>query len=253
MSKCIFCPNRASSKEDMFPKWILARVKTREKMTHTLEGRPRYETDDQRVLVKCVCKTCNNGWMSRLESKSIPTIGNLLDDISLTLDTDQQKTMALWAAKTTMVADAGRRKGSFYTSEEREALKDHSQIPAGTSIWVGRFFGRSLSVITNGSAIRTLHGTAVGTFHICTIVVGHLIFQVMTLHPADEYKLSNIRILPTEWPWQDLLTQIWSEQPRDIAWPPADSFSHYGDYPYAALVFRWKRPDGHEVRTLRKS
>jgi hypothetical protein len=40
MGICIFCTNPANSKEDMFPQWILRRVKTGEPMVHRKPNRP---------------------------------------------------------------------------------------------------------------------------------------------------------------------------------------------------------------------
>ena len=58
------------------------------------------------ITVKTVCGVCNNGWMSKLESENIPTIGSMLQDIATPLDEVQQKSVAAWSVKTAMISDS---------------------------------------------------------------------------------------------------------------------------------------------------
>jgi hypothetical protein len=44
--------------------------------------------------------------MSDLEARCIPVIGNLMEDISLLLDTSQQTLLSTWALKAAMVLDS---------------------------------------------------------------------------------------------------------------------------------------------------
>src|SRR5260370_18363040 len=148
MDTCIFCPNPADSKEDMFPRWIHNRVKTREPLSRRIgDARPEV-TEDQEVRIPCVCMTCNNGWMSRLETKCKPVIGSLLEDLSLDLDAEHRKFLSDWALKTPMVNDAYGGRARFFTDLECHAFKaNNREIPQGTGVWAGRFTGRTLSAI----------------------------------------------------------------------------------------------------------
>ena len=77
MATCIFCPNDANSKEDMFPRWILTLVQTRYPLYRKVGDKPATVTEDQEVRLPCVCMKCNNGWMSRLETKVQKYMGAL--------------------------------------------------------------------------------------------------------------------------------------------------------------------------------
>jgi hypothetical protein len=63
-------------------------------------------SDNPEITVRTVCGVCKNGWMSDLEARCIPVIGNLMEDISLLLDTSQQTLLSTWALKTAMVLDS---------------------------------------------------------------------------------------------------------------------------------------------------
>lgn len=106
MTECIFCSNPADSKEDMFPRWIHKKIKTREPLSREVGDIQAEITEDQEVRIKCVCETCNNGWMSRLEMKCKPIVGSLLEDLSLRLDAEHRKFLSEWPLKTAMVTDA---------------------------------------------------------------------------------------------------------------------------------------------------
>lgn len=247
MRPCIFCPNPANSKEDLFSRWILARVKTREVLSRRIGDGEANLTEDQEVRIPCVCNTCNNGWMSRLENKCIPIIGNLLEDISITLDSDYQKLLAAWAVKGAMIIDAEGSKPRFFRNDEREEFKKIRTIPNGTGIWIGRFTGRSLSAINGGSSIATETGALVAKFHVFTVLVGHLAMQVLSVHEQPDQSIKTINLAPIDGRWEELLIQIWPKHQKRVTWAPPLSFSHCGHFPYGSLVYRWTRKQGHSL------
>ena len=132
MNLCIFCSSPANSKEDLFPRWILARVRTREVLSRRIGKGEAQLTEDQEVRIPCVCTTCNNGWMSRLEVKCKPIIGSLLEDISISLDPDYQRALVEWALKGAMIIDAEGTKPRFFRNEECQNFKKARNVPNGT-------------------------------------------------------------------------------------------------------------------------
>jgi hypothetical protein len=58
------------------------------------------------LTVGTVCGTCNNGWMSAIESENIPIIGSMFQDLSVPLNKEQQTSVAVWAVKTAIVMDS---------------------------------------------------------------------------------------------------------------------------------------------------
>jgi hypothetical protein len=49
MAICIFCPNEANSKEDMFPRWVLKLVQTRYPLYRKVGDKPATVTEDQEI------------------------------------------------------------------------------------------------------------------------------------------------------------------------------------------------------------
>jgi hypothetical protein len=255
MTKCIFCPNPADSKEDMFPRWIHKKVKTREPLSRKLGDIQAEITQDQEVRIKCVCETCNNGWMSRLEMKCKPIVGSLLEDLSLRLDAEHRKFLSEWALKTAMVTDACEGRTRFFTDAECHAFKSNNRkIPEGTGVWAGRFTGRTLSAI--GSEFRLDSPTAQGVARgqVFTICAGHLILQVLSLHKQPG--IASVTVAASLIKWEAFLVLLWPPsipKTQKLAWPPQYNFAlvenpNFGNLHYARLIDRWNVKDGHSLK-----
>jgi hypothetical protein len=254
MDTCIFCSNPANSKEDMFPRWILDRVKTREPLSRRIgDARPEI-TEDQEVRIPCVCMTYNNGWMSRLETKCKPMIGSLLEDLSLDLDAEHRKFLSEWVLKTAMVNDACGGRARFFTDLECQAFKTNNrEIPDGTGVWAGRFTGRTLTGI--GSQFRldspTKQGVAQG--HVFTVCVGHLVLQVLSIHKQPD--IATVTVAASAVKWEDFLISLWpplKPKAQKLTWPPPHNFAlienqNLGNLHYARLIDRWNVTDGHTI------
>ena len=74
--KCIFCGCRASTNEDVMPKWILRLLRKQEcervpMRTYRLGQPPKDRlVKESAQKVRNVCGMCNNGWMSQLETEA---------------------------------------------------------------------------------------------------------------------------------------------------------------------------------------
>jgi hypothetical protein len=138
--QCIFCPNKANSKEHLWPDWILRRLKISRPMLHVRAASPAKIIPRAEILIKCVCETCNHGWMHDLEDLNIPIIGSMMEDNSMHLTLEHQRAVVRWAIKTSMVQDAidTRNRKLFYTGPERFALRSNTSLPNYTSVWLGR-------------------------------------------------------------------------------------------------------------------
>jgi len=251
---CIFCSNPANSKEDMFPRWILERVKTREPLSRRIGDTRPVVTEEQEVRIPCVCGACNNGWMSRLERKCKPIIGSLLEDLSLALDAQHRKFLSEWALKTAMVCDACGGRARFFTDAECHAFKSNNrQIPDGTGVWAGRFTGRTLSAIGGEFSLDSPTTKGVGRGYVFTVCVGHLIFQVLSLHKQPEIATVTITASPIK--WETFLISLWpplKPKTQKLTWPPQNNFAldenpNLGNLHYARLVDRWNVTDGHSI------
>jgi hypothetical protein len=238
--ECLFCQNLADSNEDMFPRWILKTLKTKELTFRQIGTKPPRITKSPRVKIKSVCQQCNNRWMSNLENQSKPTIEKMLENIPSSLTTSQQTLLSQWAVKTAIILDSVESHVRFYLKDECEKFKASKDIPRETAVWLGRFterrhsaFGSSFSVYQNDVAPIS-HGC------VATILVGHLIFHILTIRTSPTY-VKPIRIADGLARRDELLIRVWPAQTNDINWPPPHSFSLSGEFPYRDLLTRWKQ------------
>jgi hypothetical protein len=241
MTTCLFCENPANSKEHLWPQWILKQVQTRESVRRTIGSAQPVVTANREVEVRSVCVNCNTGWMSALEVESKPLLGSMVDDIILNLDVSLQTSAALWATKTAMVVDSVKRRGRFYLKSECESLRTKRDIPPGTKIWMGRYFGRSLNASGTDITFDANQVAKIIDGSVITILIGHLIFQVLTLHARPEFSGQSVTVSPNAGRWDELLAPIWPISSNSVSCPPRLSFTSYGSFPFASLLLRWKR------------
>jgi hypothetical protein len=92
--------------------------------------------------------------MSDLETGVRSTMGGLVNDISMTLDGEQQRVLAQWGVKTAMVIEGVKQaKNNFYSAEQRSAFRATLVPPEETAVWLGRC---AQSNLLHGEA-RKLH------------------------------------------------------------------------------------------------
>jgi hypothetical protein len=225
---CIFCDGRVDSREDIWPKWILERLRIKGPITADIPKYKSWLIHDPKDGHKsrCVCRGCNNGWMSDLEVGNKPLIGCLLQDIATPLDQSQQKALATWALKTAMVTEslARAQRGYFYTRTERHDLRTKLSLPPRTSVWLARYSGSGAIAMKGTDAWSAndapipIHG------YVYTILLGNLVIQSMTVHAPSKYGDAAFNVSPKAGPWEAGLVRVWPPDGRDIRWPPPLTF-----------------------------
>lgn len=120
MKRCIFCDsiltNRTRSKEHVIPKWILENLEPGFTYDHTgkwttFPNKPEHIISVRNYsmlssLLGGVCKSCNEGWMSNLETEFKPIFIALYDEQSpLILTRNQRTVIARWAYKTAITVN----------------------------------------------------------------------------------------------------------------------------------------------------
>ena len=251
MKPCIFCGNPADSKEDLFPRWILKRVVTRQPRYRQLGDAPPEITEDQEVRLPCVCQKCNNTWMSRMETTVKKIMAPMIEDLSLPLDRQNQQTLTEWAVKCAMCSDTVDPHPRFFTDAECRAFKQERTVPDRTLVFAARFTGRSLD--SNGvdfTLIEPESGDLLVRGHVYNVMVGHVVLQVLSWHPEPQHKEKIIRMRAADGPWDKLTIQIWPIEKKSVHWPPPMSLStvvgvtHYGHF-----RTRFKNETGHMLLT----
>ena len=251
MKPCIFCDNPADSEEDLFPRWILKRIDTRQPLRRQLGGALPEITDDQEVRLPCVCQKCNNTWMSGMEKTVKKFMGPMIEDFSLPLDRQNQQNLAEWALKCAMCNDTVDSHLRFFTEAECRAFKQKRTIPDRTLVFAARFTGRSLD--SNGVDFKLTEpnsGDLVVRGHIYTVMVGHVVLQILTSHAEPPHKGKTIRFGVYDGPWDKLTIQIWPIEKKSVNWPPPMSLSTvFGVTHYGYFRMRFKKENGHLLVT----
>lgn len=253
MDLCIFCGEPADSKEDLFPRWILKRVDTRLPLyRQTGEGATEI-TDDQEVRVPCACQKCNNGWMSGMEKTVAKCLGPMIEDLSFTLDRQNQQTLSEWAVKGAMCSDVVDVRSRFFTETECRTFKEKRTIPETTLVFAARFTGRSLD--SNGMDFTLLEqpsGNPLVRGHVYTVLVGHAVLQVLSWRQDPQQEWKRVEMKAADGPWDKLTFQIWPIEKKSVRWPPPMSLStvvgvtHYGHF-----RARFRNETGHRLVTPR--
>lgn len=251
MEPCIFCGNPADSKEDLFPRWILKRVDTREPLYRRLGDATPEITDDQEVRVPCACQECNNTWMSRMETTVKKFLGPMIEDLSFSLDRQNQQNLAEWAVKGAMCSDTIDVHSRFFTKAECHAFKRKRTIPDKTLVFAARFTGRSRDA--NGvdfTLIDENSGELLVRGHVFNVMVGHVVLQVLSWREEPRHEDKKTWIRAADGPWDKLTIQIWPIQKKLVNWPPPMSLSTViGVTHYGYFRSRFKNEKGHLLLT----
>jgi len=225
MRICMFCHEKASTKEDAWPLWLTKRFPTSSTahMDAELGGRklPNWPTAKPRLQLKWICQSCNNGWMSRLENSAKPIVESILDDKLKGLDTSAQSTLAQWAVKTAMVLEAiDSNRAWFYSQDERQLMRTALAIPQRTSVWIAKCVNRPNIYSTQKDLRTTFDDDGVHAL-VTTMTFGSLALQVVSIKtPAAIPENVPVTYDVSEGPWEQTLVQVWPTSQNSRAWPP---------------------------------
>jgi hypothetical protein len=114
--RCIFCDSLGVTQEHMWADWLrsyiprtLAETRTRSALIHLDGDKTTFINrtgDPHSRRIKCVCRKCNNEWMSRLQEDSKPFLVPMLTgEEQVTLHRRAQTILSAWIAMTVMVAE----------------------------------------------------------------------------------------------------------------------------------------------------
>ncbi|MCU1247281.1 MAG: hypothetical protein JWQ49_310 [Edaphobacter sp.] len=224
----------------MWPQWILKLLPSRRPVRQRL-GTGKDVTYSGDFKLKGVCSTCNNGWMSELEAEVKSILGPILQDLSIQLDLEDQKKLARWAFKTAIVLEGTKERSMkrYFASGLGPALKTSGDIQGWTMIWIGRssesgLYARAADLRydldgQNSSAEAT----------VTTMVVGHVVFQVVSAVFPPEKDAELVRIPLYAEDWEQVLAKIWPPS-RVFTWPPPQSIGPGDRLSLERVADRWK-------------
>ncbi|RDI21705.1 hypothetical protein [Lentzea flaviverrucosa] len=221
MARCLMCGSDGElSREHAIPAWIGRELNTTsEPVGHRYEGFPgsgisrEWTAKCIDIKVKKICKTCNNGWMSRLEKEAEPVLTPLIQGTSRAVTTVECKLITRWFLKTMLMLElAGDR-------TQRVALPTHEDwvraghLPPDVALWLGAA-RRPSGTATGGRLVNVRLGEREGPGWLFALVVGHL---VLVAFGAPEGLGQSALTAPLS----GALTRLWPSPPLVAAFPPS--------------------------------
>lgn len=109
---CAFCGGRPLSKEHVIPRWTLELLGINRAATvtrHTVRDDVRRDGWDMAapdIVVRRVCKSCNNGWMARLEAEAAPILRPMVASLNRTrIRRADVPLISTWMTKTALAVE----------------------------------------------------------------------------------------------------------------------------------------------------
>lgn len=175
-----------------------------------------WKSPELNLKANVVCKTCNETWMSDIESKyAAPAMTKLILGQRVgAIGSRRTRGIALFAFKTAVVVNHMLPEDSeFFGIAERYAFRNSLLIPPKVFMW---FFGCAPEVSgkfrEHNVKFTDNHGSAF-TLNICTFSIGQFGFQVVS---TDAVTTSDIESVPTA---PGLTTYFYPVLRERVSWP----------------------------------
>lgn len=144
--QCRFCRRKADrTREHVWPQWLQDSLNCRDDVRALVHRSISGGVSSRRVqntasmVLGGVCAECNNGWMSELETRTVPVIGRMLsEERRPTLTGEDATTLALWSFKTAIVLNASSNYRRIVPDVHFRHLYDTRSIPLGVFVDVAR-------------------------------------------------------------------------------------------------------------------
>lgn len=222
MRQCLFCDKEAHSLEDAWPRWITDQFRRPEPAEVEAErnGVPLkpWRVRQPELTVRRVCRTCNNGWMSKLEERAKVVMQPMLSGQYVLLDQAAQALLAVWSVKTAMVLEAlAPAEQWVYSQIDRERFRTLGELPWRTSIWLAAVVSSSSFLSTKNRHLGDGRLSAAST----TMAFACVAIQVLTLRPPHDVGPQTVITAEVrKGAWRDATVGIWPHKNDPAAWPP---------------------------------
>lgn len=245
---CIFCekqpPEVQISKEHLFADWLrqyipreMTEHRTRTALVHTNEpdkvSIQKRTGDPHSRRLRCVCTTCNEGWMSRLQEQAKPFLVPLITGVDTPLHRRAQRTLAAWIAMTIMVAENIDRTLVAVDQKDRAWLHANQTAPSHWRIWISAhrrdqhyLYTHNLLTLTEKKIEAVSNDPAlVPNTQTTTICLGdYLLIHAMSSSVAPSF----IGRWPLPGPVRSVIHQIWPIRNGTVRWSRAKRLTDDG-------------------------
>lgn len=227
---CIFCSASTDlTREHLLPDWLQDVLPNEDLVVHYRVlgrgngDRVEWTARPFRQRVRFVCRSCNNGWMSRLEAAVKPAMIPMLNHRACVVDRRTQALLATWALKTCLVFQATQTDAPIAPRSHYEYLARHSTPPAQVSVWLTSHYRARFDEINSvylqrplgmvPSDVRLRQDEDVG--YLSFLAVGWIGFVVVGHVYASDSHVSYDGQFGA-----DALLQLWPPASEFVEWPP---------------------------------
>jgi hypothetical protein len=238
---CVLCRKRLGRATNVMPPWARLRdfdiqgpVTVNSYEEPSADPGKRIDEMHLSITVRnAICRSCNTHWLRALERNVKPILAPMAaSDQWEPLDQPGQELIATWTVKTIKLFElANHRKhpasrlidGSPASGQELATLRTEKKPPQHLQVWLGHWDSQTAMPgirEASGAPLRTSEGSSV-EWHLTTLTLGRVAFQVFTDdHAAEQHETSPRNVnLPTS--MERALIRIWPSRPaQQISWPP---------------------------------
>lgn len=216
--RCIFCNGFNLSKEHIWSDWLTKKKIVPPQESHSQNiiyslvnhqtkkayFRPDIQKPRQGSLIqrkiRCVCKKCNNGWMSKIVNSARSHAEKIILAQEIEITPEIQKYISTWLSLSCISAEFTHRQSICIPDFDRNFIRENGEPPSDWYIFIGRYEGSEWSptrYIHNGGKFAVLPANSNDIseaewhyYQVTTQVLGNFVFHAFsTTNPAvaDEF------------------------------------------------------------------
>jgi len=235
MELCVFCGERAGSREHVIANWLDGPLNAshpvgtgmlRIGLTHRFTPAPgsaeaprEWNPRGPDLVTTNVCDGCNTGWLASLENLVKPLLTPLVLGHSSAMGSEDQQVLAMWCYKTTLLMQLVRGSGHerLIPLERYCELYKSRRPPSDTRIWLGtvNLGGNILHDVATEVQMTTLRSSMPG--YLALLTLGRvLVLCGGRCREADEPMRVETRSIGKT------LVALWPASIRALQWPPPE-------------------------------
>ncbi|MEL4294047.1 hypothetical protein [Shewanella xiamenensis] len=157
-SYCIFCGGTGMSKQHVWPDWMKTVIPRENKQEH-YQNMIKLQFDDSKYAsitpeilkkrghvatrkIRNVCKKCNGGWMSRLETSVKPKMTDMMLNKQTILTNSEMLSISAWAVMISIMAEFTDIPTKSIPDQDLTHLMRNQCPPSNWTVWIGKYKGQ---------------------------------------------------------------------------------------------------------------
>ena len=251
MRTCAFCPSTKLTQEHVWGDWVNGILPPDTTFTTTRKTSPDdyskpWKTIGIQQTAGVVCRVCNNGWMSDLETNEAkPTMADMIrHGGAVSLLPRGITSIAAWAFKMTVLANfIGLLKNEpYFSTADRYNFAKTMQVPAGIQMWLFALNtpGRVTGKLNSHLGRLPVHVKYAFDLYIATFALGYVGVQVI----ATRWKNPHVSTFLGPFPglgepnkWNGATVPLFPSDGSPVLWPPQ---LHLSSNSIDEFCNRWK-------------